>query len=215
MDSQELKQLEYSQPVCRWESTGTITNPQGQKLEINVRGKDPILVEQYMRSVRISFIVLPEGDNAKVWDEPSEPQNDKYQLYIDEEFKKLELYPELGLEIELDVTETPGLEPPYEMNIEIDPDIPGGVPHNYKTKKKCKKEKVTLKASVNGVYGSLSGGGISPVTGRADVIAPDPPKNTARFTGEASDDSDFFFTVTGLMANNTYTLSASMKLQKQ
>jgi hypothetical protein len=215
MDSQELRQLEYSQPVCRWESTGTITNAQGQKLEINARGKDPILVEQYMRSVRISFIVLPEGENAKVWDEPSEPRNDKYDLFIEEEFKKLKLFPELGLEIELDVTDTPGLEPPYDLNIEIDPDISGGVPHNYRTKKKSKKEKVTLKASVNGVYGVLSGGGITPVPGQADVIAPDPPKNSAKFTGEADTDSDFFFTVTGLLANNTYSISASIKLLKQ
>lgn len=215
MEPQELKPLEYSKPVCWCESTGSYTNPQGQKLELQVRGKDVERVEEYMKAVRISFEVLPEQEERQKNEEPSEEQYDKYKSLIDEEFKKIELHPELDLEIDLDVLETPGMELPYELNVIIDPPIAGGATDSYKTKKKAKEIKVTLKASVSGgVYGVLSGGGISPVTGQADTYQPDPPKDSAKYSGEASAETaaDFYFTVTGVKSNNTYTYSSSTKL---
>lgn len=212
MEKKELQPIEYSEPVCRCESTGTITNSLGQQLQIKVSGKNRDLIEEYMSTVRLSFVVLPEAENARVWEEPPEELDAKTRQYIEEEFKQLELHPELDLQIDLDVTDTQGLEPPYDLSIDIDPKISAGASHYYSTQKKCKKEKVTLRASVNGVYGVLSGGGIAPISGQADVFSPDPPNKTAKYTGEADSDVIFYFTVTGLRENNTYSLSASIKL---
>ena len=212
MDPQELKPLdEFSEPVCRYESTGTITNSLEQKLEIKVRGQDQDLVEAYMKNVRISFVALSEEENVGTWEEKPEKLDDRLQALIDEELKSLELHPELGLEIELDVIETQGLELPYDLNIEIDPPISSGEPHNYITKKKCSKEKVTLKVTENGVIGFLSGPSDSD-RNQADRFDNTPFSDTARLRAEEPNASDFTFTVTGLRANNTYTQNASMKL---
>ena len=70
MKMKELKPLdEYSEPVCRCESPGTVQLPGDQKLEIKVRGQDSDLVKEYMKNVRISFVVLSEAENAGTWDE--------------------------------------------------------------------------------------------------------------------------------------------------
>jgi hypothetical protein len=212
MEKQELGPIEYSEPVCRCESSGTITNSLGQKLAIRVSGQNRDLVEEYMRTVRIAFVVMQESENAGVWEEPSEELDPKTRQYIERGFKTLELHPELDLQVDLDVTDTQGLELPYDLNIDIDPTISGGASHYYSSQKKCKKEKVTLGASVNGVYGVLSGTGIAPIIGQADVFSPDPPLKKAKYTGEAGAEVNFYFTVTGLRANNTYSLSASIKM---
>jgi hypothetical protein len=218
-EMKELKPLEqYSAPVCRCESTGTITNALGQTLEIKVRGKDPGLVEEYMKTVRLTFVALSEEDNAQVWEEPTEEpttqQSDRWQAFIDDELKGLKILPELELEIELDVTDTNGLELPYDLNVDIDPNIASGETHKYKTKKPCSKEKVTMKATVNGVIGVLSGPGDS-TNGQADRLQETPYTDTAKMTVEAAAGSDFTFTVNGIRANNTYSQSASMKLVRQ
>jgi hypothetical protein len=212
MEEQELRPLEYAEPVCRCESTGTISNPLGQKLEVKVSGRDRELVEAYMSTVRLSFVVLPEADNARAWEEPAEELDAKTRQYIEQGFKQLELHPELDLQIDLNVTDTHGLEPPYDLNVDIDPKISAGQSHYYSSQKKCKKERVTLRASVNGVYGVLSGDGLAPLNGQADVFPPDPPNKRARYTLEAASDVNFSFVVTGLRENNTYSLSASIKL---
>lgn len=212
MESKELKPLdEFSEPVCRFESTGTITNSLGQTLEINVRGQDQDLVRDYMKAVRISFVALSEEENAGTWEEKPEELDDRLQAIIDEELKELEMHPELGLEIELDVTETQGLDLPYDLNIEIDPPISTGVPHNYITKKKCSREKVTLKVTENGVIGFLRGPSDSD-TNQADRFNNTPFSDTAKLRADEPGASDFTFTVTGLRANNNYTQNASMKL---
>lgn len=211
----EFGQLEYSKPVCWCESTGHYTNPQGQELELRVRGTNPDIVDDYMKAVRISFEALPEREEVPEQGEPTREEDEKYKYRIDEEFKKLELHPELDLEIDLDVIKTPGIELPYQLRVEIDPEIASGATHRYKTKKRTKKIKVNLTASKNGVYGVLSGGGISPVTGQADTYPPDPPKPKASFPGEVSNASDFYFSVTGLKDTNKYTYGSSTKLERQ
>jgi hypothetical protein len=213
LGNQELKPLDYTEPVCWCESTGRYTNPAGQEIELRVRGTNVEEVKKYMTTVRISFEVLPEGTET-----PPEPKSSKgearYKARIDEEFKKLELHPELDLEIDMDVINTQGIELPYDLTVVIDPDIAGGATHTYKTKKKAKKCSVTLTASDNGVYGVLSGSGIDQATGQADTYPPDPPKKKARFSRETDAPIDFYFRVTGLLASNSYTYNSSSKMVK-
>ena len=139
-----------------------------------------------------------------------EKLDDKLEVLIDEELKNLEMQLELGLEIEPDVTETQGLDLPYDLDIDIDPPISLGT-ITYITKKKCTKEKVTIKVTDNGVIGFLS----SPRDtdrDQADKIADTAFSDTAHFRADERGASDFTLTVTGLRANNTYTQNASMKL---
>lgn len=214
MKLKEPKPLEYFDPKRRFESTGTITNEEGQKLEIRVNGEDQDRVREYLAEVRIAFLVQPDSEELP---EPEEDPSEEYDIYdvktmamLDKKFREVERHPELDLEIELDVVEAPGLEPPYVLEILIDPKISGGQCHFYRTQKPCKKQRVTLSASVNGVYGVLTGGGINPVTGQADVFSA--KKKKAKYTATAGANINFFFSVTGLRVNNTYSLGSAVKL---
>ena len=209
---QEPQPLEYTEPVCWCESTGHYTNPSGQEIELRVRGTNEDEVRKYIGAVRIAFEVLPEGEETPEEPESSKEPDEDLKALLEEEFLKIELHPELDLEIELDVINTQGIELPYELNAVIDPDIAGGATHTYKTKKKAKKCKVTLTASENGVYGVLSGSGISRTPGQADTYPPDPPTKKAKFSGKVDDAIDFYFAVTGLLASNTYTYNPSTKM---
>jgi hypothetical protein len=204
--SQELSPLEYSKPECWCESTGRYTNPQGQTIELHVRGQNPEVIEEYMKAVHIGFEVLPAREERQ--EQPPEKLDDKYQSLIEEEFKKLELHPELDLDIELDVIDTAGIELPYNLHAVIDPPIAGGATHNYRTKNKTKSCNVTLNATNNGVYGVLSGDRLK----RADTYPPNPPTGTARFTGTATADGYLYFSVTGINASNSYTYNPSVTL---
>jgi len=214
MNGQEPGPIEYSEPVCWCESTGRYTNPQGQELELRVRGTNSDIVEDYMKVVRISFEVRREGEETPD-EEPAKEEDERYRDRIDAEFKKLELRPELDLDIELDVVNTQGIELPYELNVVVDPPIAQGATHNYKTKKKAKKLKVTLRCSDGGVYGLLTGSGIASKSGQADIDPPDPPSKKAQISSDEVDPAiDFYFSVTGLNDENTYTYNPSSKLVK-
>lgn len=204
--SQDLNPLEYSKPECWCESTGHYTNPQGQTIDLHVRGRNPEVIEEYMKAVRIWFEVLPVREDRQ--EEPLEKEpDDKYQSRVEEEFKKLKLDPEFDLVIELDIVNTPDIELPYELHAVIDPDIAGGATHYYKTKSKTTKLNVTLTATNNGVYGFLS-----PDTKRADTYPPDPPKPDAKFSKTVEEPAHLYFSVTGINANNSYKYSTSTKL---
>ena len=93
-------------PICWCESTGRYTNPPRQEIELRVRGMNSDVVERYMKAGRISFEVLPAGEETPEEAEPSQDEDEKYRLRMAEEFKKLELHPELDLDIELDAINT-------------------------------------------------------------------------------------------------------------
>lgn len=205
--NQDLNPLEYSKPECWCESTGHYTNPQGQELELRVRGKNPERVDEYMKAVRIWFEVLPVREDGQAEETPSE-EDDKYQRLIEEEFKKLELHPELDLEIELDAIKTPEIELPYELHVVIDPPIAGGATDKYKTKNKTKQLNVTLTATNNGVYGTLD------ITKQADTYPPNPPNQSAKFSKTVPAEAYLYFSVTGIKANNSYTYSSNTTLVK-
>ena len=209
----QLEPLDFSEPVNRWESTARYKNSKGQEFELRVDGENPEQVEEYLKEMRIYLEVLPWSGELLEEEEPPVEGGKEYQYLVEEEFRKIELHPELDLQIDMEILDTQGIELPYELYAEIDPSIAGGATHRYVTKTNAKSIKINLSASQNGVSGYLSGGGVS-IRNQADVLPPDPPKQKARFMGTAGSPSRFFFAVTGLRATNKYSVGSSVKLAK-
>lgn len=209
----QLEPLEFSEPIDRWESTSHYTNSKGQEFELRVCGANPEQVDEYLKEVRIYLEVLPGSEEPSEEEKSPEEGDKEYQSFVEEEFQKVELHPELDLQIDMEILNTQGVELPYELKAEIDPSIAGGVTHCYVTKVNAKSIKINLSASQNGVSGFLSGAGVSK-RDQADVLPPDPPKQKARFIGTAGNPSRFFFAVTGLRATNKYSVGSSVKLAK-
>lgn len=197
----------------RFEGSGNYTNGIGQVFTFKITGSDPKRVEEYTNALRLSCEVRPAEEMLQE-DEATEEQDEKYRSLVEENFRSLELHPELDLEIDFDVVDPKGIELPYVLELEIDPPIALGATDSYLTKSNAKKIKIKLNASEGGVSGSLSGGGIAAVRDQADTYPPTPPKPSAKFKGEAEQPSIFSFSVTGLKENNRYSLSSSTKLEK-
>lgn len=204
----ELMRLDYSNPICWCEGVGHYTNPVGQEFELRVRGTNPEVINEYMQAALVSIEVLPAGEDALRQEDPAQQEDEKYQFIIDEEFKNIELHPELDLEIGIEVINSQGIEPPYVMNTIIDPPISGGATHRYRTKQNIKSVKVTLNATLNGVSGVLT----DDRRKQADIYPPNPPKETAVFKGSSPSAKIFYFSVTGIKKNNKYTYRSSVTL---
>jgi hypothetical protein len=207
----ELSRLDYSNPICWCEIIGHYTNPTGQEFELRVRGTNPEVVNEYVQAVLVSFEVLPVREDASQQQESAQQEDEKYQNIVDEEFKNIDLHPELDLEIDFEVINSQGIEPPYVLNTVIDPPISRGATHNYHTKQNTRSVKVTLNATVNGVSGVLTGDGRK----QADTYKPDPPKPTAVFSGSANSAVKFTFSVTGIKEKNKYTYKSSVALERE
>ena len=132
-NDQELKQLDFSKPICWCESTGHYTNAQGQEFELRVRGTNTDVVEEYIKAARVSFEVLPSPGKLPENPEPSSQEYKEGQSRSEEELKSIELHPELDLEIAIEVVNAQGIKLPYVLNTVIDPPITGGATHNYVT----------------------------------------------------------------------------------
>src|SRR5688572_22113215 len=117
-----LQQPDFSEPVEWSESTAQFTNDKRQEFEIKVRGIDSSVVSEYVRTLHVSFEVVPLEDVPQ----ESEPPRQEDQAEQDQDREE-----DVELQIEMEILDTQGVELPYLLKAVFDPPIGQRPPQAY------------------------------------------------------------------------------------
>jgi len=208
-----LSPLDFSPPECRYESSALFKNDMGQTLSVQVWGLDKAAVEQYTRELRASFEVAPVT--------PDQPPKEPPSKYA----PKTEPQPEISdqpspqdLDIELEVVETNGIEPPLVLRATLHPTI-GLATHRYQTMGDTDEIDVTVTVSGGSIRATLREGRCSQFgsledSGKGDVFIETPEDNLIPLHGETSSAKRFCLRVKGENANNKYSYTSSVTLSR-
>ena len=195
-----LQHLDFSEPVEWSESTAQFTNDKQQEFEIKVRGINSSVVSEYVKTLHVSFEVVPLEDVPRESDPPR--QEDQAEQDQDREEEEEE---DVELEIEMEILDTQGVELPYLLKAVFDPPIGKRPPQAYFGPAGTVHLDATLSATDGGVEGTLSGAGLRRnVKVQADTFPGEAGLTAALSVAAVNPRKKFKFSVRGIEPTNEF-----------